>query len=306
MPRPPSRQHIATEQRNPRTTQLDTLDTLAAVRLVQTEDTLIHAALAAAAPAIASAVDLVAARLARGGRLFYVGAGTSGRLGVLDASECPPTFRSDPAQVIGLIAGGPGALTSAVEGAEDDVEAARRALDSHELGPADVVFGIAAGGTTAFVHAALGHARACEAGTIFFACVPPEQAPDEADISIRVLTGPEVLTGSTRLKAGTATKLVLNTVTTLAFARLGKVHGNLMVDVETAGNAKLRDRGARLVSELCDLDHERAAALLDSAGGRVKVAVVMHVRGLERGAAEVTLERVGGVLRSVLEPSTGD
>lgn len=294
------RSKLATERENPRTTELDTLDTLAAVRLVQAEDARIHEALAGAAPCIAKAVDLVADRLRAGGRLMYVGAGTSGRLGVLDASECPPTFRSDPEQVIGIIAGGPAALTRAIEGAEDDQQAARAELEARSLGPRDVVFGIAAGGTTAFVHAALDHARAHGAATIFLACVPASEAPDAADVSIRVPTGPEVLCGSTRLKAGTATKLVLNTVTTLAFARLGKVHGNLMVDVETGGNAKLRDRGARLVARLCQVAPGRAAELLDAAGGRVKVAVVMHAHKLERAPAEALLGRHAGLLRAAL------
>jgi len=285
---------------HPGTADLDTLDTLAAVRAVQAEDATIHGPLAAAAPAIAAAVDLVAARLSRGGRLIYVGAGTSGRLAALDAAECPPTFRSDPRQVQALVAGGRAALTGAVEGAEDDADAARAGLGALEVGADDVVFAIAAGGTTTFAHAAVTHARARGAATVFLACVPASEAPDEADLSIRAVTGPEVLAGSTRLKAGTATKLVLNTVTTLAFARLGKVHGNLMVDVETGGNAKLAERGTRLVARLCEVDPERAAALLEAAGGRVKVAVVMHARGLSRAAAEHTLAEHGNVLRAAL------
>jgi len=295
------RGHLDTERVNPRTGQLDTLNTLAAVQLVQSEDARIHAALADAAPAIAAATDRVAHCFAQGGRLFYVGAGTSGRLGTLDASECPPTFQSDPEQVIAIIAGGPDALTRAIEGAEDDEHAAREALAARDLGPLDVVFGIAAGATTPFVHAALACARERGAGSIFLACVSERDVPDAAEISIRVLTGPEVLAGSTRLKAGTATKLVLNTVTTLAFARLGKVHGNLMVDVQTRGNAKLRDRGTRLVAHLCQLEPGAAGALLEAAGGRVKVAVVMHARQLERHDAVTALERAGGVLRRALD-----
>lgn len=299
-PARPGRGHLTTERVHPGTADLDTLDTLAAVRAVQAEDATIHGPLAAAAPAIAAAVDLVAARLSRGGRLIYVGAGTSGRLAALDAAECPPTFRSDPRQVQALVAGGRAALTGAVEGAEDDADAARAGLGALEVGADDVVFAIAAGGTTTFAHAAVTHARARGAATVFLACVPASEAPDEADLSIRAVTGPEVLAGSTRLKAGTATKLVLNTVTTLAFARLGKVHGNLMVDVETGGNAKLAERGTRLVARLCEVDPERAAALLEAAGGRVKVAVVMHARGLSRAAAEHTLAEHGNVLRAAL------
>jgi len=297
------RAHLDTERRNLRSMELDRLSIGDALALVQREDALVHAALAAARPAIALAIELVAERLARGGRLIYAGAGTSGRLAMLDALECPPTFQSEPEQVQALLAGGPAALAGAVEGAEDDVEAARAELAARELSERDVVFGIAAGGTTPFVHAALDFARERGAGTVFLACVPFEQAPDRAAVSIRVLTGPEVLTGSTRLKAGTATKLVLNAVTTIAMARLGKVHENLMVDVNVRGNAKLAERGARIVSTLTGLAPAQAAALLERAGGRAKVAVVMHARALDRSAAEERLRACGGFLRAALADS---
>ncbi|MEY2746137.1 MAG: N-acetylmuramic acid 6-phosphate etherase, partial [Planctomycetota bacterium] len=261
------------------------------------EDARVPLAVAAAKDSVVAATELVAAALARGGRLLYVGAGTSGRLGVLDASECPPTFRTDPSQVVGVIAGGQIALTSAVEGAEDDAGAGAAAMDERRVGPLDVVFGIAAGGTTPYVHGAIARAKELGARTVFFACVPKEQCADAADVSIRVLVGPEVLAGSTRLKSGTATKLVLNMVTTLAMTRLGKVHGNLMVDVVATANKKLWQRGIALVSRLTGLAHADAEALLRSAGGHVKTAAAMHRLGCDKPAAEAALRRADGFLR---------
>lgn len=296
----PSRERLETEQRNAASAGFDQLSIADAVALVQREDRRIHDALALARGAIAAAIELVVARLERGGRLIYVGAGTSGRLGVLDAAECPPTFLSDPAQVVGVIAGGATALTRAVEGAEDDRAAARAALEPLQLAERDVVFGITAGGTTPFVHEALAFAREHRAGSVFFACVPREQAPDDADVSIRVVTGPEVLTGSTRLKAGTATKLVLNTVTTVAMARLGKVYDNLMVDVDTRANAKLVDRGARIVAAATGVSRERALELLRAAEGRAKTAIVMQRTGCDALAAQRRLDEAGGRLRRAL------
>lgn len=290
---------LTTEAENPHSRELDRMSTVEALELFEREDESIHAALRGARDELARAVELVAARLAAGGRLLYVGAGTSGRLGVLDASECPPTFHSDPAQVQGRIAGGPEALLRAVEGAEDSLELGRAAVA--DVTARDVVFGIAASGRTPFVHAALAEARARGAATVMLACVPFAEAPDEADVSIRVVTGPEVLTGSTRLKAGTATKLVLNRVTTLAFARLGKVHGNLMVDLDTRGNVKLRARGERILARLTGLEPAAAARLLGAAEGRVKPAVLMHARALSRAEAEAALARHGGSLRRALE-----
>jgi N-acetylmuramic acid 6-phosphate etherase len=301
--KPPSqsRAHLSTEQRNPASADLDALPIEDAVAVIQLEDVSIHRALYAARPAIVRAIELVVERLRRGGRLIYAGAGTSGRLAVLDATECPPTFRTPPAMVQALIAGGPAALTGAVEGAEDDVEAPRRELAARGLSPDDVVFGIAAGGTTPFVHAALAFARERGAATVFLACVPVDQAPDRADVSIRTVTGPEVLTGSTRLKAGTATKLVLNTVTTVAMAQLGKVYGNLMVDVDTRANAKLVDRGARIVTTVTGVTRDEALALLERANGQVKVAIVMQRATCDAVQAVARLERAGGSLREALE-----
>ncbi|HVS11764.1 MAG TPA: N-acetylmuramic acid 6-phosphate etherase [Planctomycetota bacterium] len=298
---PVSREHLATEQQNAASADLDRLDIAQALQRMQLDDITVHAALYRAQPAIARAIEVVVERLARGGRLIYVGAGTSGRLGLLDALECPPTFQTPPDKVQAVLAGGEAALRGAVEGAEDDGGAARAELERRGLGEDDVVFGIAAGGTTPFVHAAIELARERGAASVFLACVPFEQAPDQADVSVRVVTGPEFLTGSTRLKAGTATKLVLNAVTTIAMARLGRVYGNWMVDLDTARNAKLEERGVRIVAALTGLERGAARELLQRAGGQVKVAVLAKLRGLEPEDAVLVLERHGGFLRAALE-----
>lgn len=258
-------------------------------------------AVAEAVPQITAAIELIAAALARGGRLIYVGAGTSGRLGVLDAAECPPTFQTDPEQIQAIIAGGPPALQRSIEGAEDDAEAGAAAMDERSVSAADVVFGISAGGTTPFVTAALTRARQRGARTAFLACVPRRQADDDADVSIRVLTGPELLAGSTRLKAGIATKLVLNIVSTLVMVRMGKVYGNLMVDLDAGRCAKLLDRGTRIVMRVTGLDRPAAAELLSRAGLRVKTAIVMQRLGLSRTQAAGRLEACAGRLREALE-----
>ena len=297
---PKNRAHLATELSLPESEELDGLDTTEAVALFARGDAAAAAAVARAGLAIATVVDLVASSLADGGRLFYAGAGTSGRLAVLDAAECPPTFQSDPDQVQALIAGGSEALTRAVEGAEDDFEAAERELRDRGLRAGDVVLAISAGGTTPYAHGAVNAARAAGAGSVFLACVPFEDAPDRADFTLRLDTGPEILTGSTRLKAGTATKMVLNTITTLAMARLGKIHGNRMVDLTTDASEKLRDRGLRLVCDLTGVERTRAAELLDAARGRVKTAVVMETLGVEREEAECRLVEAAGVLRRAL------
>jgi N-acetylmuramic acid 6-phosphate etherase len=243
---------------------------------------------------------MAAQRLRAGGRLFYVGAGTSGRLGFLDAAECPPTFGSDPGQVQAILAGGTEALLGAVEGAEDDREAARAAILRCDVGPHDLVIGISAGGTTPFVLAALAAARGRGAGTVLLACVGPEHAPAEVDLEIRLATGSELIAGSTRLKAGTATKIVLNTISSLTMVQLGKVHGNLMVDVNTRSNVKLVDRGERLVVQLAAVDRAAARRLLEAAGGRVKVAVVMARHGVGPEEASSRLQAAGGRLRQAL------
>jgi len=278
--------------------ELDRLSASEAFDVFDAADETLNAAVRAAKPAIVRALELVTERLRHGGRLIYCGAGTSGRLGVLDASECPPTFHSEPRQVVGRIAGGPEALLVAVEGAEDSFELGRAAVE--DVGALDVVFGIAASGRTPWVHAALERARERGAATVFLACVPFEAAPDRADVSIRVLTGPEVLAGSTRLKAGTVTKMVLNRVTTLAFAQLGKVHGNRMIDLDTRANRKLRARGLGILRELTGLGETEAERLLERAEGRVKPAALMHLGGLALDEAQALLAECGS-LRAALE-----
>jgi N-acetylmuramic acid 6-phosphate etherase len=295
-----SRAHFPTEAENPASEGLDRLSVADAFDVMNAEDASVASAVARAKPEIVRAIGIVADRLRAGGRYFVVGAGTSGRLAVLDAAECPPTFRTDPSLVQGVIAGGARALVSAVEGAEDDAAAGRREMEERGVGPKDVVLGISAGGTAPFVHGALAQARSAGAATIFLACVPKELAPDEADVSIRAVTGPEVLAGSTRLKAGTATKMVLNLVSTLAMARLGKVHGNLMVDVDTRGNAKLLERGIGLVAKIVPCDPTRARDLLKEAEGEVKVAVVVGRLGIDAASARRRLAAAKGVLADAL------
>lgn len=295
------RGHLLTEQRNPQSADMDRMSTARAFDVMNAEDARAAKAVAQCKPEICRAIDLVVTALRSGGRLLYVGAGTSGRLGVLDSAECPPTFLTDPSTVVGIIAGGERALRRPVEGAEDDVEAARAVIDEQRVSAHDVVMGIASGGTTPFVHGALARAKERGASTVFFACVPPDEVPDSADVSIRVLAGPEIVTGSTRLKAGTATKLVLNMITTLSMVRLGKVHGNLMVDVDTRTNAKLVDRAIRIIGMETGLDRDDAADLLRSAGGRAKVAIVMHHRRVNAAQAERLIDDNDGLIHRVLE-----
>ena len=290
-----------TEQRNPRSAEIDLASPLAIVDLMTAEDRTVAETVATQREPIARAIELVEAAFRAGHRLFYVGAGTSGRLGVLDASECPPTFGSDPEMVQGIIAGGPAALTRSQEGAEDKPDGARADLTAAGVQALDVVIGIAASGTTPYVRAALEYARSLGARTAIIACSPPAaELLAAVDVAILPITGPEVLTGSTRLKAGTATKLVLNTITTGAMIRLGKAYGNLMVDLE-ATNAKLRDRAERLLMVTCALPRNDARALLNAAGGHVKTGIVMHKLGLTRGEAAANLNAVGGVIRKLIK-----
>src|SRR5687767_4235114 len=245
-------------------------------------------------------MELIEASFRAGGRLIYVGAGTSGRLGVLDAAECPPTFGTPPEMVVGLIAGGPAALVRSIEGAEDDTAAAEREMKAIDVSRKDVVVGIAASGTTPYVGAALEVGRALGARTVFLSCSePPQKLRDRCDVCITVLVGPEIVTGSTRMKAGTATKLVLNTITTGAMIRIGKTYGNLMVDL-MATNAELRDRSERIIVEVSGVDRPRAKELLGASGGSVKTAIVMHALGVSRQEAEAALARGGGVVRRVI------
>jgi len=293
------RSHLLTELRLPESMNLDAMSTEDAVALMNAQDAKAVAAVAAERANIAAAIELVVAALGAGGRLMYVGAGTSGRLGVLDAAECPPTFRTDPNMVQGLIAGGESAMFKAKEGAEDSADEGAALMDAKGAGPNDVVMGIAAGGTTPFVHGALRKAAERGAKTVFLSCVQPVPSEPTVDVVIRPLTGPEVVTGSTRLKAGTATKLVLNTISTLAMVRLNKVYENLMVDLR-ATNVKLWDRGARIISILTGLEKEPALDLLKKSGGHVKVAIVMHKRSVSLNEAQALLERAHGKLRDAL------
>jgi N-acetylmuramic acid 6-phosphate etherase len=289
-----------TERRNPRTQQIDLADPLGIVDLMNAEDQEVPRVVATQREKIAEAIGAVEATFRAGGRLFYVGAGTSGRLGVLDASECPPTFGTDPEMVQGIIAGGPAALTAAQEGAEDDLDQARIDLKKAGVRAGDFVVGIAASGTTPYVRVALEHAKSVGARTAIVACSPPPpETLRQADIPIVAITGPEVVTGSTRLKAGTATKLILNMITTGAMIRLGKTFGNLMVDLR-ATNEKLTDRSERIVAEVCALSREDARALLARAGGRVKIAIVMQALGVNKDEATARLADAGGVIRRVV------
>ncbi|MBV9109157.1 MAG: N-acetylmuramic acid 6-phosphate etherase [Gemmatimonadetes bacterium] len=289
-----------TEQRNPATTDIDRLSALEVVRVINDEDHGIAPAVGTQLEQVARAVELAEEAFRSGGRLIYVGAGTSGRLGVLDASEMPPTYGTDPRMVQGIIAGGREALTNAVEGAEDSREAGGRAVDEMEVDGRDFVFGIAASGTTPYVHGALTRAKQRGSKTGFLLCTYPQEWMLEVyDVVIAPLVGPEVVTGSTRMKAGTATKLVLNMISTGAMIRLGKVFGNLMVDLR-ATNQKLQDRSERILMETLDLDRHAAAALLHDAGESVKTAMVMHWRGVNRDEAARMLLRAGGRLGEVM------
>ncbi len=303
MTHPPDRSHVLTEQRNERTMNLHALDVGGCVAAIQREDREIPGALERAAPALTRFIQAVEPGFLAGGRLIYLGAGTSGRLGVLDASEAPPTFQVPPDRIIGIIAGGDAALRASSEGMEDDPLGARPALEALSLGARDAVLAIAAGGTTPFALGALSLAK--ELGgdrgspiTGLLTCARVGQVP-RADHLIVIETGPEVLTGSTRMKAGTATKLALNTISTTLMIRAGRVYENLMVDLR-ATNAKLRDRAARIVATLTGLSREGSLAALDRAGGGVKVAVLMARRGLSREDAERHLERCAGLLDRAL------
>lgn len=298
-PLPPDRSHVGTERRHPHSTDFDTLAAGDALDAMLEDHADVHRAVAGARDAIAAFIDGLVPRMRAGGRLAYVGAGTSGRLGVLDASECPPTFRSDPGQVIGIIAGGDSALRRSSEGREDDRDGARAELERLGIGAGDTLLGIAAGGTTPYVLGAISIAATRGAATGLLACAPRECPPDCGSLIV-VDTGPEIVTGSTRLKAGSATKLVLNAITTIAFTQLGKVHGNLMVDL-AATNDKLIDRAIRVIREIePGLSREDAHALLGRAGGHVKVALVMHARAIGADEARAALNRCDGSLRAAL------
>jgi N-acetylmuramic acid 6-phosphate etherase len=286
-----------TEQRNPRTERIDVATAIEIVDLINAEDATVAAAVRSVRGEIARAIELVVEAFTREGRLVYVGAGTSGRLGVLDASECPPTFGTPPDKVVGIIAGGLPSLVKGLEGAEDDVNAGARAMDDARVTPRDFVLGIAASGTTPFVRAALTRAQTIGAATGLLSCSdPPRLLADTCDVLILPKVGPEALTGSTRMKAGTATKLVLNTISTAAMVLQGRAYGNLMVDL-MAWSDKLRDRGERIVMECCGVDRPAAHRAIEAAGGSVKLAIVMVKKGVGETEARRLLEQAGGFVR---------
>jgi len=294
---------LSTEGLLPESGDLDTLDTEGIVRIINEQDRKVPAAVGECLAEIAQAADRVAESFRNGGRLLYVGAGTSGRLGILDAAECPPTYGTDPSEVVGIIAGGRESVFRAQEGAEDDPEAGRSAMDDHRVQPLDTVVGIAASRRTPYVRGALARARELGAFTALVTCNPgPVQADaeDAADVVIAPDVGPEVIAGSTRMKAGTAQKLVLNMITTAAMVRRGKTLGNLMIDLRT-GSAKLVERSRRIVMQVTGVDYDAAADLLDRSGGSVKTAIVMHRRGCGREDAERLLADAGGFVRRALE-----
>lgn len=290
---------LTTEAANPASADLDRLSTEALVKLINAEDAKVAAAVSEQSAHIAAAVDVIVERLARGGRLIYLGAGTSGRLGVLDASECPPTFNADPSQVVGLIAGGDIALRTAVEGAEDSAALAVDALNKLNVSERDAVVGIAASGTTPYVLGGLDQARSVGAAAIGLTCNRNAPIEQHADITIAVVAGPEVLAGSTRMKAGTATKMVLNMLTTAAMVRLGKTYGNLMVDLR-ASNEKLIGRSLRILQQLTGLTEDDARVALRASDGELKTAIVSQRLGIDAAAARERLLAAGGRLRVAL------
>ncbi|NUP15255.1 MAG: N-acetylmuramic acid 6-phosphate etherase [Streptomyces sp.] len=295
---------LTTEAFRPELADIDQLPTLDIARLMNGEDTTVPAAVAERLPEIAAAIDAVAARMAQGGRLVYAGAGTAGRLGVLDASECPPTFNTDPAQVVGLIAGGREAMVTSVEGAEDSRELARADLDALKLTPLDTVVGVSASGRTPYAIGAVEHARAQGALTIGLACNAHSALAAAAEHGIEVVVGPELVTGSTRLKAGTAQKLVLNMLSTITMIRLGKTYGNLMVDVR-ASNEKLRARSRRIVALATGAADEEIERALAETDGEVKNAILVLLSGVDGPAATRLLEESGGHLRAALAAAGG-
>jgi N-acetylmuramic acid 6-phosphate etherase len=295
--------HLLTEARNPRSAEVDRLDAAGIVALMNAEDANVVAAVGAEAVAIARAIDWTAERFRRGGRLIYVGAGTSGRLGVLDASECPPTFSTPPEMVVGLIAGGPAALTRAVEGAEDDPMQGAGDLRAIGLQAGDLVVGIATSGRTPYVLGAVRHARSVGAATVGIACNRPSVLGGLVDLEIAPLVGPEVVAGSTRLKAGTATKMILNMITTGAMIAIGKTMGNRMIDLQPS-NEKLRIRSRRMLRELSGVDDAEAARLLEQAGGRLKPALVMALAQVDAARALALLAAGGGQVHAAVRAAT--
>lgn len=294
------RGHLLTEQVNPNSQNLDQLTALELVDLFNQEDQQLISAIAAAREPLAVAVEQTAKSLRQGGRLFYVGAGTSGRLGVLDAAECPPTFCTPPELVQGILAGGEAALVKSSEALEDRADDGAAAIANRNVSNLDIVVGITAGGTTPFVQGALGEANQRGATTVFMACVPAEQVPIDVDIDIRLLVGPEILAGSTRLKAGSVTKLALNIISTGAMVQTGKVYGNRMVDVSVT-NSKLEDRALRIIGDLTELPRDQAAALLQKCDRKVKLALLVHWTGLSPEQGQALLDDHQGDLRQAVQ-----
>ena len=294
-----SRGHLLTEQINPQGQNLDRLSSVEIVDLFNQEDHKTIEAIALAREPLAKTIDAVASAFKQGGRLFYVGAGTSGRLGVLDAAECPPTFCTPPELVQGILAGGKDALIKSSEALEDRPEDGAKAIATHNITEVDVVVGITAGGTTPYVHGALKEANERGATTVAIACVSAEQVPIDADISVRLLVGAEILAGSTRLKAGTVTKMALNIISTGAMVGYGKVYGNRMIDVAVT-NDKLQDRALRIIGDLTDLNREKASQLLEQSHKKVKLALLMHWTGLDAVAGQELLNKNQGDLRSAI------
>jgi len=294
-----TRGHLLTELNNPNSQNLDQLSPLELVELFNQEDLYTIKAIEQAKVELAKAIEMITTALSHGGRLFYVGAGTSGRLGVLDAAECPPTFCTPPELVQAIIAGGEAALVRSSEGLEDSATEGEQIVTVRGVNEKDVLVGIMAGGTTPYVHGALAQARALGAKTIAIACVPKEQVKIEADLDIRLLTGPEIVAGSTRLKAGTATKMALNILSTGVMVRLGKVHGNRMVDVSVT-NSKLKDRALRILKDLTGIAHHEAEHLLESSGRKVKLSLLMFWTGLGAQQAQQLLDQNQGKIRSAL------
>ena len=295
-----TRAHLLTEQVNVNSANLDRLSTLELVDLFNREDVHTIEAIAGARAELALAIDTIADSIRQGGRLFYIGAGTSGRLGVLDAAECPPTFCTSPELVQGILAGGSGALVKSSEGLEDIASDGAQAMSDHQIGQHDVVVGITAGGTTPYVHGAIASAQQRGAKTVFIACVPANQVASIADIDIRLPVGPEILSGSTRLKSGTVTKMALNILSTGTMVKLGKVYGNRMVDVAVT-NTKLLDRALQIVQDLTELDRAAASELLTAGDRSVKVALLMHWHQIDRVQAEARLAQNHGQLRAAVD-----
>ncbi len=294
-----SRGHLLTEQINNASINLDQLSPLEIVDLFNQEDKKTIEAIANARTELAETIEITANALRKGGRLFYVGAGTSGRLGVLDAAECPPTFCTPPEMVQGIIAGGAKALVKSSEALEDLPEDGAKAMADNQISELDIVIGITAGGTTPYVHGALKEAQQRGAKAIAISCVPKNQVTIPADIDIRLLTGAEILAGSTRLKAGTVTKMALNIISTGVMVRLGKVYGNRMIDVSVT-NSKLYDRALRIIMDLTNLDRENSAKLLQTSGNKVKLALLMHWKNISAQQAEELLEENQGNLRQAI------